>query len=80
MNEKREKLAALCHDQWSGWMKYLFSRCQAEYKGDNPTGNFIMPQWSVERWQRQMNTPYDELTEVEKENDRKEADRFLKLK
>ena len=78
-NELREQLAALCHDQWSGWMKYLFSKCQSEYINNNPTGNFIMPEWSANRWQRQVNTPYSELSHEEKESDRKEADKFIKL-
>jgi len=67
----REKLAALCHEQWSGWMKYLFGKC--EYKD----GDLIIPGWGAERWQRQMNTKYEGLTKMEKDSDRKEADKIL---
>lgn len=68
----REKLADLEHDRWSGWMRYLFS------KGTfNDDGTWTMPKWAVEHWQRQMNTPYAELSESEKESDRKEADKTL---
>lgn len=71
----REKLAALCHDQWSGWMKYLFSKCV--YHAD--IAEHVIPTCAVERWERQMKTAYDDLSIDEKNSDRKEADRFLKL-
>jgi len=68
----REKLAALCHSQWAGWMTYLFS------KGTfNKDGTWTMPREFVERWTRQMSTPYENLSPSEQDSDRKEADRFL---
>ena len=68
----REKLAALCHEQWSGWMHYLFS------KGTfNSDGTWTIPDWAVERWKRQMETPYSELSKGEQDSDRKEADKFV---
>ncbi len=70
----REKLANLCHEQWSGWMGYLFG------KGTfNDDGTWTMPAWAVERWRRQAETPYAELSAEEKDNDRAEADRFIAL-
>ena len=72
----REGLANLCHEQWSGWMKYLFSKCK---ECSNGTGNWVMPKELVSRWQRQMNTPYPELSALEQDSDRKEADKFIKL-
>lgn len=82
--ELREELAALAHDQWSGWMKYLFEKCRPGRSklgnwGLVKNGTMIIPTESVERWQRQMNTPYAELSEAEKESDRQEADRVLAL-
>ena len=72
MNSKREILAELAHAQWSGWMEYLFS------KGThNEDGTWTMPAWAVERWKRQTETPYADLSFDEKESDRKEADKFL---
>lgn len=71
----REKLAALCHEQWSGWMKYLFSKCP-DY---TETGATIINPDYENRWVRQMETPYAELSEAEKDSDRKEADRFLAI-
>lgn len=72
--EFREKLASLCHDQWSGWMKYLFSKGQF-----NKDGTFTIPKWAVERWVMQMGYPYLLLSKEEKESDRKEADKFIAL-
>lgn len=70
----RERLAKLCHSQWSGWMRYLFS------KGTfNDDGTWTMPKWAVDRWMRQMNTAYAELLDDEKDSDRFEADRFLEV-
>ena len=70
----RERLARLCHEQWSGWMKYLFEKTEPGHR----EGSYI-PKWADERWRRQMNTPYEKLTEEEKDSDRKEADRFLNV-
>ena len=70
----REALADLCHTQWSGWMEYLFS------KGTfNEDGTWEMPAWAVERWKKQMNTPYSELSKDEQDSDRAEADKFLEV-
>lgn len=74
--ELREQLAALAHDQWSGWMRYMFSRCGPSSVS---AGQMYIPREWVERWQRQMDTPYAELSETEKDSDRKEADRVLAL-
>jgi len=73
--EKREELAALCHKQWSGWMQYLFSKCD-----ENPeTGQVTIPRWAFDRWSRQASTKYAGLSKQEKDSDRKEADRFIAL-
>lgn len=67
-----ERLADREHERWSRWMRYLFS-CGAS-KAD---GSFRLNESTVERWKRQMNTPYSQLTEAEKESDRKEAREIL---
>ena len=68
----RERLASLAHEQWSGWMEYLFSKCVF-----NLDGTATIPKWAVERWQRQMNTIYSLLDEQEKESDRREAEKMI---
>jgi len=72
-NDLREQVAALCHEQWSGWMLYLFNQCA--YDGET----VVIPIDVFKRWQRQMKTEYKYLSENEKESDRKEADRFIAL-
>lgn len=74
MNEPRivEELAALAHEQWAGWMRYLFL-CSDE----GPDGTFTIPRDKVDRWQRQIITKYARLTEKEKESDRREARKVL---
>ena len=69
----REKLADFAHSQWSGWMEYLFSKCQFEKAGT------IMPGWAVIRWHKQMKTAYKDLSKEEKESDRKEADKIIEI-
>lgn len=73
ITDMREKMAALCHDQWAGWMEYLF------LKSKQVDGCVIIPAWAVERWRRQVATRYPDLTEDEKNSDRNEADRFLSI-
>ena len=71
----RERLAAYSHDSaWSGWMRYMLGKGTC-----NDDGSWTMPAWAVERWQRQMNTAYDLLSEAEKESDRAEADKILDI-
>ncbi len=75
--ETREKLARLAHEQWSGWIEYMFSKCKTlKVDGENC---LIIPAWAVERWGRQKDTLYGNLSEDEKNSDRVEADRFLKV-
>ena len=53
----RETLAEYAHDAWSQWMRYLFD--QSEY---TPDGTVVIPEWAVDRWKRQLSTPYEELS------------------
>lgn len=72
MNELREHLADLAHDQWSGWMKYMFGKCR-----ELPDGSLVIPPNLVARWTRQMSSEYRALPENERESDRVEADKMI---
>jgi hypothetical protein len=61
---KIEKIAKIQHDIWAHWMKYLFTK-----GNDMPDGSFVIDADSVERWKRQMNTSYEDLSEKEQESD-----------
>jgi hypothetical protein len=69
----REKLAETQHDIWSHWMRYLFSVCY------NSNSGIIIPADKVELWKRQMITSYKFLSEKEKESDREQADKVLRV-
>ena len=74
MKEKEiiEKLADYEHDRWSRWQKHLFSKCI-----NNNDGSMTIPKEFVDRWTRQINTNYIDLSEQEKDSDRKEAIRII---
>ncbi len=67
-----ERIAAFCHVQWCGWMKYLFTKSRFSYDGATH-----IPPDLTRRWKRQIETPYELLSAPEKESDRKEARGFF---
>jgi len=74
LDELREELAEYAHHAWTGWMLYLFSKCVK-----NPDYTMTIPAWAVEQWHRQATTGYPDLPEHEKDSDREEADRILRI-
>lgn len=76
-SDLREELAALCHRQWSGWMRYLFYKCETENLSWGTLTK--IPEAYAQRWRRQAETSYADLPEEEKESDRKEADRLIEV-
>lgn len=71
-DELIEILADYEHDSWSRWQKHVFDNSI-----ENNDGSFTIPKELVDRWQRQINTSYCDLSEQEKESDRKEVRRVL---
>ena len=70
-----EALANLCHNQWSGWMKWMLPKVLDNPKHTDPQ---FIETWTA-RWKRQMTTQYSELPETEKESDRNEARKILQV-
>lgn len=56
--------AALEHERWSGWHRHMRDKINPE---------------NMMRWDRQSDTPYADLSEQEKESDRKEVRQYLPL-
>jgi len=75
-----EKLADSEHDRWSRWQRHLHDKCvKAGRPGSLVDRSLMIHSDDVERWERQMNTPYAELSEKEKDSDRKEAQHTLDI-
>lgn len=74
-DELREQLAAVQHDIWAHWMRYLYSQCRRPDLADD--GSLIIPADKVRRWARQMATSYAELPESERVSDCEQADKVL---
>lgn len=72
VNEIRESLADIQHEIWAHWMNYQFSKCI-----ENEDGSLTIPANLVVRWRGQADTFYDQLTELEKDSDREQADKIL---
>jgi hypothetical protein len=67
-----EKLAAVEHERWSHWQRYLHEQC---IEGED--GSLTIPASLATRWAKQMETAYDALSEREKESDREQVREYL---
>lgn len=67
-----DRIAAIQHQIWSHWMKYLF-----DVSIQNEDGTVTIPASKVHRWKRQMNTQYDDLSDSEKASDIEQAERVV---
>ena len=75
MESYSETLAAVEHERWSHWQRYMHSKCIPQ--GDK--GALLIPADLVKLWEKQIATPYSELTEGEKESDREQVRKYLPL-
>lgn len=67
-----EKLADIEHERWSHWQRYMHGKGARQ-----PDGSLILPPDLVAQWDRQLSTPYAELSEHEKESDREQVRKYL---
>jgi hypothetical protein len=67
-----EELAAIEHERWSHWQRYVHSKGSYTAGGD-----LVIPAELAARWERQMNTAYGDLDESEKESDREQVRKYL---
>jgi hypothetical protein len=74
LNGLLDDLAAIEHDRWSHWQDYMHGKGRVQ-----SDGSLVIPADLVERWQKQMATPYAELSAKERESDRDQVRKYLPL-
>ncbi len=71
----KEQLADIEHQRWAHWQRYCHSKMQTQ---SSPHG-VVLPFDLYEHWERQINTPYAELSDIERQSDREQVDRYWPL-
>lgn len=74
ISELAEKLAVVEHERWAHWQKFVH-----ESGIRQNDGSILLTKELVDRWERQIATSYDNLTEREKESDREQVRKYLPL-
>lgn len=69
-----EQLAAIEHERWSHWQKYMHGKATKQ-----PDGSMVVPVELVARWEKQMSTDYADLSDREKQSDRDQVEKYLSL-
>lgn len=69
-----DRLAAIEHERWAHWQRYMHGK--AHRASD---GSITIPADLVQRWERQIELPYDQLSDVERESDREQVRRYLPI-
>lgn len=67
-----ERLAAIEHERWAHWQRYVHDQCERR-----EDGSLVVPAELVARWETQVATPYAELSEQEQESDRDQVRKYL---
>ena len=70
LDDITEELAAIEHERWSHRQRYMHGKGKS--KAD---GSLVIAAELVQRWERQITTPYTALSEVEKDSDREQVRR-----
>lgn len=67
-----EQLSHIEHERWSHWQRYMHDKGVRQ-----ADGSMVIPSDLVQQWDRQISTPYGELSEKEKESDREQVRKYL---
>lgn len=67
-----ETLASIEHERWSHWQRYMHGKAERR-----PDGSLVLPADLVRKWEHQIETPYSDLTDKEKESDRDQVKKYL---
>lgn len=68
----RVQLAAIEHDRWAHWQRWMHSQCVR----DSVTDSLLIPGDLVRRWERQIATEYADLSPGEQASDLEQVDRY----
>lgn len=77
-----ESLSAIEHERWADWQQWVHGQCRGipdMLDCHFDAGSLVIPDALVQRWQRQIATPYGELSEGEKQSDREQVARYWPL-
>jgi hypothetical protein len=78
-----EKGADIEHQRWVHWQKYMHSKMAYNEAVNPDTGHteafYVLKADLYERWERQIDTEYVELSEAEKESDREQVRAYTDL-
>jgi hypothetical protein len=75
--ELLERLADLEHQQWIEWTKYMLDKLYPLFSPDALADESRLE--DLNRWNKQIETSYEDLSEKEKESDRKFARKIMFL-
>lgn len=67
-----ERLAAIEHERWAHWQRYVHDQCERR-----EDGSLLIPANLVARWEAQIATPYAGLSEEERDSDREQVRRYV---
>lgn len=67
-----DTLADIEHDRWSHWQKYMHTKGERQ-----PDGSLLIPADLGAQWDCQIQTPFAELTDDEKDSDRDQVRKYL---
>lgn len=67
-----DELASIEHDRWAHWQRYMHSKGIRQLDG-----GLLIPQELVSQWERQIATPFANLSEKEKDSDREQVQKYL---
>lgn len=69
-----DELAAVEHERWAHWQRYLHSKGVRQ-----SDGSILIPAELVARWDTQLATPFANLTDKEKDSDREQVRKYLPI-
>lgn len=84
LGELEEQLAAIEHERWGDWQKYMHSQggqppLWDEEAKEVARNGLWFSRKQVDRWHLQIVTPYEQLSEREKQSDREQVARYWPL-